>query len=871
MIYFAPENTEILKRVICVDTKKYQLVLGLVQGFSLSTHAATDLGRADQKNLWQIVDAWMDKNAILDEGWPKEKGEFLAYGACYPGTSSTGDQPVSVRINIGNISKQLAVWGNRQYSTLGLITRPKPFTRIEISPENAFGGEGYAHNSMGKGYTSNLTKATDLASTELPNVELPSSLISSKADQPTPAGFWALASDTPRRSTYLGQFDETWKKKRWPHLPMDTRPEYFQAAPHDQQAAGYFSGTEIIEIHNMHPKYGLIQSQLPGLRARVLVNQRVGSKTDTIREYNTNIDTVWLFPEAMTGFFLSRCVIPVLDADAQDTTHIFVEFESVSNKPQVFEQLEQKFKQQIHEQSSPADDRVSISDEPVTVAKAETITSTTGLSVTPVPLEGIEPIERSQEEIAQQLSLTKIEDGVTMATLPPEIAALLKPEDWVPKSELQTLLEFKAEIEKSNTDIRKVLKEAQINNPSFINSLKSNPETAEQAIFLQSAPSTIESMMTELEQNIDEMIRFEKKNPTPVESTDEQVLDAARLTGATTAVAVAPENEVYNREWVIEQHRLNNSFKGFDLSGLDLSNLDLTRVDFQEAILTSVNFSKSRLSGAILEDALINEANFEAADLSDANMRGINAENANFNDARMERASMREADFTRSDFSRANIGLADLKSSILTGVNLTDAQAQKITADDLQIDQANCTRTDFSQARMPKSNFYGSVLSGAKFNGANCKKADFSGVTAVEATFEAADLSDSQADFQSKFDKAIFNRANLAGVNWNKAALAISHFDEAILTGADFTGSILTQSRFVNADAKNLCLDRCDLSAADLSGINLFEGSLRNSNLQRSKIVSANLYGVDLLDAKLDGADYQGSVIAKTILEFRQP
>jgi uncharacterized protein YjbI with pentapeptide repeats len=171
---------------------------------------------------------------------------------------------------------------------------------------------------------------------------------------------------------------------------------------------------------------------------------------------------------------------------------------------------------------------------------------------------------------------------------------------------------------------------------------------------------------------------------------------------------------------------------------------------------------------------------------------------------------------------------------------------------------------------MTQANLYLANLSGAVFNKTNCNRSDFSGVLARMCQFNQADLSDSQADFKSNFDEAIFDGANLSGLNWNKACIASGRFDRANLNNADLTGCVLTGSRMVGVEGKKLCLDRCDLMGADLSGINAFEGSMRNANLQRVNIVGANLFGVDFLDAKIEGMNYQGSLIGRTLLELRQ-
>jgi uncharacterized protein YjbI with pentapeptide repeats len=879
MIVFSPDSIELLKRVVCVDANHHQLCIGAVNGFSLAPDNRTTNDPSEKSELWEVAAAHLGKDAVLDEGYPKVVGEFLAYGACYANQTSSNRQPVSAHVTVGPLSKQLAVYGDRTFSAVGTISSPLPFSRMALTPENAFGGSGFAENPHGKGFPALGANQNAQAGQSLPNVENPAQLISSHSDRPHPAGFWALSPDSPRRMRHLGTFDEAWKRTRWPHLPMDTDPAYFQAAPEDQQLNGYFAGDERIEIQNMHPQAAVIQTSLPGQRLRVLV-ARDGS-SGGIEEYRAHIETVWLFVDSLTGFQLFRSVIPTADADAHDITHVYLVVESLQDTPVAFEVYLEQFRRLITAQENPGQSSPSIEEsddapsqstsleQPLSasvLAAPTALVASGGQRVDVVALDGVEDLGFSTEEVIHELANEQLEPGSAMATLPPEIMALLGPDKLKPVSELQSLLDMKSELLKSNEELRALLKDTGFDDPKLIESLRANPETAEASLFLQSAPSTIESMMQEMEQGIDEMIEAERANPTP--EPDEAEAPAA--VAAMTAADIAQEDSI-SREWVIKQHQEGKSMAGYDLSGLDLSNLDLRQADFGQATLCAVNFSNARLDEAVFQDAILERADFTKANLSEANLRGVSAQAVRLQEANLSRASLREADFTGSDFSQANLDTADLKSSVLSGARLQDASLANAVGDKAQLDGADCSRCDFTSARLQGVNFYGSVLTEAHFKESDCRQSDFSAACASGARFEFSNLSESQADFKSGFDQAVFVSANLSGANWHKASLKECNFDRATMTGADLTGSNLHRAILIGAQAKNLCLDRCDLTEADLSGANLFEGSLRTSNLQNAKLIAANLFGADFLNAQLNGADWRDSIIARSLLEFRKP
>lgn len=859
MIFYNVGSCEIFKRVQSLDAGRYSLVLGVLQVFSLSANANPHEAALATPTIWELAEAYMGPQANLDECWPKAQSEFLAYGSCYASNAKSDVQPIAASIRIGELSKTLAIYGDRSVSPLGQVSKPQPIHRVEISPENAFGGSGYALNPAGKGYRSTQAEVSNV-----PNVELPRSTMISANDQPEPAGFWGFGPDMPQRMRHLGTFDEEWQRKRWPHLPLDTRAGYFQAAAVDQQFSTYLKGDEVVEIHNMHPSHARVQSQLPGMRCRILVNHTSPATQSKIVEYRSNIDTVLLFPDALSGAQIFRCVIPVTDADSADISHVMIELESLDQSPASFDALYARFIQQMNDEASENSPTVqAVSPTPPMTALAEV--SSSGVAMEAASLEGVSELDHNPTAVSEALQLKFPKEGAEVPKLPPEIAALLGKDDFGSMTELDHLLNIKAEIQKSNDQIRGILKEGGINDPELIKVLKANPKTAADALFLQSAPTDLENMMKSVEQDIDDMIAAEKASPTPIE---EDTL--AEASAPLVAAPIVPETETHTREWVVKQYAEGKSFAGHDLTGLDLSNLDLNAADFQESVLASVNFSKSRLANAIFEDAILSGANFETAILKGANLRRVSAEDACFVGASLELASMREADFSSSDFTSANLYSADLKASILSMAKLVDTQAVQVTADEVQMDQADCSRTNFTEARMAQANFYRANLSGAVFTQTNCKRSDFSGVSARLCQFNQADLSDSQADFKSNFDEAIFDNANLSGLNWNKASIASGRFDRANLNNADLTGCVLTGSRMVGVEGKKLCLDRCDLTGADLSGINAFEGSMRNANLQRVNMIGANLFGVDFLDAKIEGMNYQGSLIGRTLLELRQ-
>ncbi|HXI56146.1 MAG TPA: DUF2169 domain-containing protein [Polyangia bacterium] len=174
-------------------------------------------------------------------------------------------ETVDVVLRIGPVAKMARVFGDRKWQrAIGRWrpSDPKPFDRMPLVFERAFGGwdttspDPRKHafeprNPVGVGFA-----ASRLSSPEglpLPNLEDPRFLISATKDQPAPAGFGFIGPAwTPRRER-AGTYDARWKKDRFPLLPLDFDPQFFQACLPDQIVRGHLQGGEPVAISNASP------------------------------------------------------------------------------------------------------------------------------------------------------------------------------------------------------------------------------------------------------------------------------------------------------------------------------------------------------------------------------------------------------------------------------------------------------------------------------------------------------------------------------------------------------------------------------------------------------------------------------------------
>ncbi|MBW2636336.1 MAG: DUF2169 domain-containing protein [Deltaproteobacteria bacterium] len=229
-------------------------------------------------------------------------------------------RPISVldvALQVGDIYKHFRVFGDRRwkYGRFALrptMTRPKPFSRMPIIYERAFGGADPAgakdkkefwekRNPIGTGFFIRHSREA-IHDRPLPNIEDPKRLIRSWKDKPSPQGFGFIARHWMPRVQYAGTYDEAWREKRCPMLPEDFDERYFQSAHPDLVATCFLSGNEPVRLVNLSVA-GIYEFALPG--DGVAVSTKFGIRNNRKR---ANLDTVALFPDESKMVLLWRSV-----------------------------------------------------------------------------------------------------------------------------------------------------------------------------------------------------------------------------------------------------------------------------------------------------------------------------------------------------------------------------------------------------------------------------------------------------------------------------------------------------------------------------------------------------------------------------------
>ncbi len=873
-----PDRTECVFRTVSHSSGVSSLAFGLLHVFPL--HADGEQYLSEPGALWSIAEKAMGSDVLLDEGWPKARGEFLVYGSAHA-DPSRNSQPVSVVVEVGERSKRLAVFGDRTFNALGMLGAPSNWSSMPITPSHAFGGVECAENPLGKGANEVKSPTKGLPIWPLPNIEDPSALMAQRTDKPQPAGFWAWPANSLRRQALLGRFDKEWLDKRWPHLPLDTAPDYFQTAPHDQQFSSFFAGNEPISLLNLHPQFRHIQSHLPGLRSRVFFKQ-----SEDFREIESRLETVWLFPEQLVAVALFRAVGQVGTPDADDITHVYASLEPLSGVPATLKEHEKIFLV-LSGQAPEVDARESETLEPAE-ATSEKAINTSELAIAPAN------VDISVKTARNPAAVQKFLDDAEKETLleHPELASAMQNlqammnQHGVTQEDVKKMLDKPpeqirsfAELQKQLSDVTPKLldymNELGLTDSELIKQMSAHPEMKKYVDVIAQTPGGLKGVIAKLNDLFSEYIEDEKK-------IDEKEKEAARekeqeaQAAAEAAKAETPEEQDARllatdlRQLVITRHARNKDLKGVDLTGVDLSDLTLEGMDFSAATLVEANFEKSRLQNCRFDEALLSQARFPYADVSGSSFQAASASECVFSNCRLAKANLTQADFSASDFSDAQMGESVLTFTDFSGAKMPGAQLVGCRGEFASFADCDLSATNFSDANLRGVNFTNVNLYKAELNRAVLKRGVFYGASFSDVAMRQSNMADSQSNDRTSFMRADMTEADLSGAVWSGVKLADVTLNQGQLNRTDLTGADIARLKMIRATAKGLILDKAAVTDADLSAVNMFEGSFSKARISNTKLQLANFFGVDFSDTIIEGSDLEGSIIDRTILHARQ-
>lgn len=765
MKIFNPPATEVTYRAFSLAPKKYSLSVAVLVRFNL--HPDGEPTPDSKSPVWDVLKPAMKGYSTYDEGWPKLLGEYIVFGAAYlPSVQAT--QPISTVVSIGDLSKHLAVFGDRQFNATGISSRPSTFDRMPITPQNAFGGESFPMNPYGKG--ANVVKEpTGEMRRQLPNVELPNALMTSGSTQPPVAGFWPFYADMPQRTKYLGDFDDNWVKTRWPHLPVHTDISFFQVAPEDQRLSqGYWIGNESISILNMHPSHAVLNAKLPGLRVRLFGAMSGLNGQLNTGEAKTRLETVFLMPDFLTGIALYRAVIEVDDPEGRDVLGLCAEIEQLGEPAKSAEYYIDAF-----------------------IKKLDGVQSEVGAHVTA----GIVTSQEDKKDLDQLLSELEHQ----RQTFVTQMSAA-----GIPESQIISTL-------KGNPQTRALallIEQTKGGMAGFFDEIKDFAQSAHHADndikkddsdTFDFATGRLARKEVLTRQAAGESCRDLNLPNADLSGLDLSGLDfsGSVLMGANFIGSVAVGTK-FDRATLTEANfaAADLSKTSFVMSGLSKSTFH--GVNLLDATLAGSDCSLSNFSDAVLENVDLSGVSFSGAQLRHTNLVNVSAHKTDFTGAILVQsnlmgANLIQANFTAADLSGANLSktrcinasfsCAKLHKVQFAGADLSDSSADKGT---------QATDADFRDAHLDQASWVGANLCGSNFDRMTGNNTDFSEAVMTNVTMRRA---------QAKgmvFDKAVIQQSDVSMSNFMEGSFARTKISDVDISTCNLYGANFLDTDFVN-------------------------------------------------------------------------
>lgn len=760
--------------------------------------AARAVGRDEQLHLSGDISGGDERDASVfypsDFAPFKPSADVMLVGTCHtPGGAPRERMPAGMEV--GSVKKRVDVIGDRAWvqgpDGIAVAGRPQAFTTMPIRWEHAFGGPGFAENPAGAGL-----------STKLPNLEDPSRPLRVRGERPAPVGLGPVDRRRPSRTRHAGTYDDRWKNERWPHFPSDFDYAYFNAAPEDQRVPGYLRGDEALSLVGVDPDRELLETRLPGLRARCILRRVDGS----IEDLAMRLDTLWIDADDKRLVVVFRGFTRAANKALDDIATLFVAAEPCAVAP------------------SPARS---------VVARLEGTSgagaSPDGALFDPTPEHEL-PRAAAEHEAPSDEDAASIEEAVSL------LERGGAPADLVERARACRTLEAVLEV------LAEVLPEAK---EGFGDSELAGAQAQGRDLLASSgadAPALDEEDMP-APPATGEM------GPLSRAEVERRMRDGDTLAGADL------------RGLDLRAIDLSNAnLRRANLDDCDLEGARLAGADLTEACAHRARFDRADLRASILIDARLEDASLAAADLGRASASRVSAPRA-----MLSRASLEGADFASADLKEVSLDDANLRGTRLDEAVLRGATLVRVDGTRARLSNASLEGARLDGAKLDGASLRGAKLDGTSFEGAHLKEASLENAIGRDVTLRGADLS-AVRGAGANLQGARLERARGVGSIWTGATLEGGRFDRAELDRADFTEARLAGASFDLAVLRYASFARAALAEAALTKVNLFRGCLEGADLRGADVRGSNLFECELLEANTVGARFEKTNLKRTKL-----
>ena len=716
----------------------------------------------------------------------KPRADFAVVGTAHPPPGRKAGV-FTASATVGPLRKEVAVfgprtWGPQMFSTRALPGPPGPATAVPLRYTQAWGSPHSQLNPIGLG-----PHAADVPRLE----SAPPDPDRNYRHDPEPVAFGPIPAAWPFRQARVGTYSKQWQATRWPWLPLDFDWSHYNATAPDQWFDGYLRGDEPLVLRNMHATQPLYESRLPGVRARLFVEQLTDLRGEAVEfhEVPLDLDTLWIDmdKEQMTLVWRGRAA--VLSTKLKDVKHLMLLVEPLDEQPRSLADCATLLDiQKQPQQAPPPPNGLGQSLDATFKQTAEKIHATA---------ERIKKITAQWKDVMAQVD-AKVADATQLAGQ--KVAEAVKAAKARGVDPFQDMRQVDAKGAVAQA-IERLQKQAE--------RVRAVPGSPPDKI------AAIEGVIAEMKKlKIPEMPKTPRP---PVQST-----------------AASPEP--FDIERARRGEYINANLQDRDFSGLDLSGLDFSGATFARSTFVGTILRGTILRGCDLTHTTCTQADFTSAVLDNADCATARFGRARFHGASIAATKLAGLDLAGTEFAAAIGTLPDFTGANLAGASFADAKLPRAVFSKAQLDSA-----DFSRSVLPSATFESVQAPGANFADADLTnlragdKADFS-----RATFDRAAAAGSIWR-QSRFDGASFVRATLMRAIFEDASLRGATFDRSDLMKATFEDADLCAALLTNANLLRANFAGAPLTDSRLDGANLYEPAFRDTVLDGATWQHANV------------------------------
>ncbi|TQV87264.1 DUF2169 family type VI secretion system accessory protein [Aliikangiella coralliicola] len=809
---------------------------------------------------WTNISKTLDQGDIFDQAMPKPNGEFLLAG----NVSTPGKEPMqscATKIQFGPLTKEINVLGDRvrTRNPVGIwrTSQPEAFTELPISWNRTYGGKSEQRNPDGIGRMSGAQWIFGSKENQLANFY-------DKQFSDSPVCTLPEKPDWKKRQKMSGTYDKKWQKEEYPGLARDIDWRYFNVAPADQQIKSYWKGNESFTLTNLHSEHPIICGKLPELNGRCFIESTTGRQShDTeFKEIPLNLDTVWLFPNSLSGSLLFRGYCQVQDSDALDVNKILIAYENNVDARRTLQDYQTAMALKTNRETSAEN---AFNDALLSPKKPES----TLIQEKQEDQQAEQAFQDKQQKAAQAIN-DKYAKGATAAVASHfTLKKLRKPTIPLPSPQslergdfslLKTLQKTDRLVKKLTSLATRKQKQAEkeLEKLKSINlkNLKADPANEQ-----KSALSTDKMVSTALAAAVSSG-QMSPQQKTALKLAVSQAKKTAAQSRAFAPLAEAPKN--VNPEALSKQLKsssnASDSIEGLDMSGIKLSgqffkDKTFTNTQFEFAELTDCHFQNCQFDAAVFSNATLVQTTFEDCQLVNCNLESMKSlqlllKNCQLTDCRMGEAQFKESRIQQSIFDKCIALKADFQHSQLTDCRF----------DMSVLMQANINDCDWINCQIAKSVFLDAYLQFNRWQKCTVDRCAWTGAKQELSTYNDCQLTEVQTGGEAFWTRSIVENCTLTTCGFREIAMNKLTLLNSALSGCDFAQSNLFQSVVKDSHFLNCVFSSADLSEIKMTDCNLYQGLCRktlinNAALQTVKIVNSDCFEAQFIDTNLKYVD----------------